>query len=133
MKSKLPTCFAISSALREITTSSAPRRKASPFLLGELVKTTVCAPKACANFTPMWPNPPRPTIPTFLPFRHAPVAHGRVSRDPSAQQWRKPGKVKVHRHLQHKARGNHNAFGVATICHARATLVGEVIGQRHVW
>ena len=27
------------------------------------------APSACANFTPMWPSPPRPTMPTFLPGR----------------------------------------------------------------
>ena len=81
MKSKLPACFFISSALRETTTSSAPRRSASSFLLGEVVKTTVCAPNAWANFTPMWPSPPRPTTPTFLPLRDAPVTHRRVGRD----------------------------------------------------
>ena len=37
-------------------------------LAGEVVKTTVWAPRACANFTPMWPSPPRPTTPTFLPL-----------------------------------------------------------------
>ena len=36
---------------------------------GEVVKTTTCAPKAAANFTPMCPNPPRPTTPTFCPLR----------------------------------------------------------------
>jgi hypothetical protein len=51
----------------EITTSSAPRRSASSTLFGEVVKTTVCAPSAFANLTPMWPRPPRPTMPTFLP------------------------------------------------------------------
>ena len=68
MKSKLPACFCISLALRETTTSSAPRRSASSFLFGEVVKTTTCAPNAWANFTPMWPSPPRPTTPTFLPL-----------------------------------------------------------------
>src|SRR5271168_2504209 len=38
MKSKLPACFFISSALRETSTSSAPRRSASSFLSGEVVK-----------------------------------------------------------------------------------------------
>ena len=68
MKSKLPACFFISSALRETTTSSAPSRSASSFLPGEVVKTTTWAPNAWANFTPMWPSPPRPTTPTFLPL-----------------------------------------------------------------
>jgi hypothetical protein len=36
----------ISPALRETTTSSAPRRSASSFLLGEVVKTTTWAPNA---------------------------------------------------------------------------------------
>ena len=47
-----------------------PRRaaSASSILSGEVVKTTVCAPNAWANFTPMCPSPPRPTMPTFLPF-----------------------------------------------------------------
>ena len=57
MKSKLPACFFISSAFFETTTSSAPSRSASSVLLGEVVKTTVCAPNAWANFTPMWPEP----------------------------------------------------------------------------
>src|ERR1035438_10404036 len=65
MKSKLPACFFISSVLRETTTSSVPRRSASSFLPGEVVKSTMWAPKARANFTPMWPRPPRPTTPTF--------------------------------------------------------------------
>src|SRR5437867_8516330 len=68
MKSKLPACFCISSAFREMTTSFAPSRSASSFLSGEVEKTTTCAPSACANFTPMWPSPPRPTMPTFLPL-----------------------------------------------------------------
>src|SRR4028119_2276749 len=60
MKSKLPACFAISSASRETTTSSAPRRSASSVLFGDVVKTTVCAPNACANFPPPWPSAPGP-------------------------------------------------------------------------
>ena len=34
---------------------------------GEVVKATTCAPRACASFTPIWPSPPMPTMPTFLP------------------------------------------------------------------
>jgi hypothetical protein len=43
---KLPACFFISSTLRETTTSSAPRRSASSFLLDEVANTTTCAPSA---------------------------------------------------------------------------------------
>jgi hypothetical protein len=67
MKSKLPACFAISSALRETQLHPHPAAAHLP-LPGEVVKTTVCAPNACANFTPMCPNPPSPTTPTFLPL-----------------------------------------------------------------
>src|SRR5271166_5574977 len=68
IKSKLKACFFISPSFLETTTSSAPSRSASSFFLGEVVKTTVFAPNARANFTPMWPRPPRPTTPTFLPL-----------------------------------------------------------------
>src|SRR5882672_6054954 len=68
MKSKLPACFAISSAFFEITTSCAPNRLPSATLLSEVVNITTFAPNAFANFTPMCPSPPRPTTPTFCPF-----------------------------------------------------------------
>src|SRR5260370_5844633 len=67
MKSKLRACFCISFASFEITTSSAPSRRASSTLFGEVVNCTTCAPNAWANLTPMWPRPPSPTIPTFCP------------------------------------------------------------------
>src|SRR4029077_3266534 len=75
MKWKLAACFCISSALFEITTSSAPSRRASAVLFGDVVNSTTCAPSACANFTPICPSPPSPTIPTFCPF---PTFHCRI-------------------------------------------------------
>jgi hypothetical protein len=50
------------------TTSSAPSLRASSALLGVEVNTTVWAPSACDSLTPMWPRPPSPTTPTFLPW-----------------------------------------------------------------
>jgi hypothetical protein len=41
MKSKLPACFAMSSAALETTTSSAPSFTAAAALPGEVVNTTV--------------------------------------------------------------------------------------------
>jgi hypothetical protein len=54
MKAKLRACFCLSSAWREITTTSAPRRSASSFLAGEVVNTTTRAPIAQAR---RWPPP----------------------------------------------------------------------------
>src|ERR671921_852214 len=45
MKSKLPACFLISSALRDSTTSWAPSRRASSRLPADVVKTTTWAAK----------------------------------------------------------------------------------------
>ncbi len=66
--SKLPACLPIASASFVITTSSAPSRFPSAILLSDVVNRTVCAPKAWANFTPMCPSPPSPTMPTFFPW-----------------------------------------------------------------
>src|SRR5271165_3649253 len=68
MKWKLPACFCMSVSFFEITTSSAPSRRASPTLFADVVNSTTCAPSACANFTPICPNPPSPTMPTLWPL-----------------------------------------------------------------
>ncbi|KAG1389291.1 hypothetical protein G6F58_013315 [Rhizopus delemar] len=57
----------MASGSRETSTSSAPRRLASAPFSGVVVIITTCAPSALANFTPMWPRPPRPITPTFWP------------------------------------------------------------------
>ena len=59
----------ISSALRETTTSSAPRRSASAFLVpGEVREHHHVRPElARDDFLRMRPSPPRPTMPIFLP------------------------------------------------------------------
>ena len=54
--------------------SCAPRRFASASLLGECEMRVTSAPIATACFTPMWPSPPRPMIPTRLP---GPASHSR--------------------------------------------------------
>ena len=42
-------------------------RRASAALPGEVVKGRDFGAERAANFTPMWPRPPRPTTPTFWP------------------------------------------------------------------
>jgi len=67
MKSKLLACAAIAVACFDITTSVAPRRRASPTSPGEVVRTTTWAPSAAAILTPTWPRHSGPTTPTFWP------------------------------------------------------------------
>ncbi len=68
MKSKLPACFCISFGVAGDDDFVGAEAEGVLFLPGEVVKTTTWAPKAWANLTPMWPRPPRPTTPTFLPL-----------------------------------------------------------------
>ena len=75
MKSKLPACFFISSALRETTTSSAPRRSASSFLSGEVVKTTTWAPKRVGELHAHVAEPAEADHADLLALGDAPVAH----------------------------------------------------------
>src|SRR5258705_345678 len=115
MKSKLPACLAISSALRETTTSSAPRRRASSFLLGDVVNSTTWAPRACANLTPMWPSPPRPATPTFLPLVTPQWCMGRVGCDARAEERCGPGEVEIRGDLEDESLGDDDAVGVAPV------------------
>ena len=63
----------------------------------------------------MWPSPPRPTTPTFLPLVDAPVAHRRVGRDPGAEERRGPGEVEVGRDAQDEVFVDDDAVGVAAV------------------
>jgi hypothetical protein len=100
MKSNEPLCFFISSAFLESDHLVGAQPQRVLVLFGEVVKTTVCAPSAWANFTPMWPSPPRPTTPDFLALADLPVAHGRVGGDAGAQQRRGGGEVEVGRNFR---------------------------------
>src|SRR5512137_1096056 len=124
MKSKLPACWFISSVFREITTSCAPRRIASSFLDGEVVNTTTCAPKARANFTPMWPRPPRPTTPTFWP---GPTFQRRIGRDAGAEQGGGVGQWEVAGDAEGEALVHHDALGIAAISRETEVSIGAPI------
>ena len=67
MKWNVPASAFSASGSRVSTTASAPSRRASSSLPGEVVNCVTCAPNECANFKAMWPSPPRPTTPTFCP------------------------------------------------------------------
>ena len=81
-----------------ITTSSAPSRRASSDLPGEVVNSVVCAPIAWASLSPMWPRPPRPTTPT---------------REPSpTPQWRSGEKVVMPAHRSGAAAASSRFDGI---------------------
>jgi len=84
-----------------MTTSSAPSRKASLILSGVWVKTTTCAPIALASFTPMWPSPPSPTMPTSA-FDDLVVSQRGISGDAGAKERSGGGEIQILRDVQHK-------------------------------
>ena len=129
MKSKLPACFFISSALRETTTSSAPRRSASSVLLGEVVKTTTCAPNASRELHAHVAQPAEPDHADLLALGDAPVTHRRVGRDSGAEQRRGPGEIEVGGDAQNEALIDDDAVGVAAVGDAAQVLVRGAVGE----
>ena len=132
MKSKLPACFCISSALRETTTSSAPRRSASSFLPGDVVKTTTCAPKRVGELHAHVAQPAETDHADLLALGDAPVAHRRVGRDPGAEERRGSGEIEVGRDAQDEVLVDDDAVGVAAVGDAAEVLVRGVVGEGHV-
>src|SRR5436190_24273190 len=70
--------------------------------------------------------------PNLFPFADAPVAHGRVCRDPSAKQRRSSCEIQIRWNTQHKVFIDNDAFGIATVGHASEVLVRRVEGEDHV-
>ena len=68
----------------------------------------------------------------LLALGDAPVAHGRVGRDPGAEQRRGPGKVEVGGNAQNEAFIDDDAVGVAAVGDAAEVLVRGVEGERQV-
>ena len=125
IRSKLRACFFISSASFETTTSSAPSRLPSSTFDGDVVNSTVCAPNAWANFTPMCPSPPRPTMPTFLPGPAPQCLQRRVQRDARAQQRRGAGQVELRRDAQDELLVDDDPLGVAAVGRRARSCAGR--------
>src|SRR5687767_5003957 len=68
----------------------------------------------------------------LLALTHPPVTHGRVCRDPRAEERGCSGEIEVSRDAQHEAFVDDHAIGVATIGDASEVLVREVIGEGHL-
>ena len=95
MKSKLPACFCISFASRETTTSSAPRRRASSFLWGEVVKTTTWGPECVSELDAHVAETAESDHADLFSLGHAPVTHRRIGGNPGTEERSGPGEVQI--------------------------------------
>src|SRR5215211_1769647 len=68
----------------------------------------------------------------FFTRGDAPMAHGRVGGDPSAEERCGSSEIEVRRDAHDKAFVHDDAVGVATISHASEVLVREVISEGQV-
>src|SRR5262249_1777009 len=69
----------------------------------------------------------------FFAFCRTTVAHGRVSSDPGTEERRGAGEAEIRWNAQNEAFIDYDGIGVAAIGDASEMLVGEVVGERHVW
>ena len=70
-------------------------------LAGEWLISVTSAPMAAAIFTPMWPRPPRPTMPTRTPGPGPPLGQRLIAGDAGAQQRSGHVEPERSRHAQH--------------------------------
>ena len=126
MKSKLPACFSISSAFFEMTTSSAPRRSASSFLLGRGREDDDVRSERVRELHAHVAESAETDDADFLALGDAPVAHRRVGGDSGAEQRRGSGEVEVGRNAQDESLVDDDAVGVAAVGDASEMLVGKL-------
>ena len=69
----------------------------------------------------------------LLALGDAPVAHGRVRRDPGAEQRRDPGKIEVGGEAQNELFIDDDAVGVAAVGDAPEVFVRRAVGEDLVW
>ena len=128
MKSNLPACFVISSASRDTTTSSAPRRSASSFA-GRRGEDNDVGSERTGELDAHVTQPAEADHADLLALGDAPVAHGRVRRDPGAVQRRDPGRIEVGGDAQNEAFIDDDAVGVSAVGDAPEVLVRGTVGQ----
>src|SRR6267143_985353 len=68
----------------------------------------------------------------FFTLGDAPVMHGRVGRDPGAEQRRGCGEIEVGREAQNEMFIDHNALGVAAVGKNSEVFVRGIEGENHV-
>ena len=87
----------------------------------------LCAPSAWASFTPIWPSPPMPTMPTFLPGPGLPMPQRRPGGDAGAEQRRDRGEVcLVMADVQHEMLVHHDRARIAAKVFSPPTRSGPL-------
>ncbi len=80
----------------------------------------------------MWPSPPRPTTPTFLPLVTPQWRIGEYVVIPAHRSGAAPGEIEVGRDAQDEAFIDDDAIGVAAVSDASEVLVRGVVGEGQV-
>src|SRR5207244_9662996 len=68
----------------------------------------------------------------FFALGNAPMMHGRVGRDPGAEQRRGSGEIEVGWKTQNEMFIDDDAFGVAAVGKTSEVLVRRIEGENHV-
>ena len=93
-------------------------------LFAEVVKSTVCAPKAFANFTPMCPDPETDHA-NLLSRADFPVAHRRIDGDAGTQKGAAPARCRG-RDVEDERFVHHDALGITAASDAAQFTSGEL-------
>ena len=115
MKSKLPACFFISSALRETTTSCSAEPQRVFLLARRGGEDDDVRAERAGELHAHVAEPAEADDADLLALGDAPVAHRRVGRDPGAEQRRGPGEVEVGGDAQDEVLVDDDAVGVAAV------------------
>ncbi len=116
-----------------MTTSSAPRRSASSFLLGRSREDHNVASERVRKLHAHVAQSAETDHANFLAFGDAPVAHRRVRCDSGAKQRSGSGEIQVRGNAQDKPLVDDDAVGVAAVGDASQMLVGKVVSKGEVW
>ena len=132
MKSKLPACFCISSALRRDDDLVRAEAERVVLLVRRGGEDDDVGSERVRKLHAHVAQPAETDHADLLALGDAPVAHGRVGRDSGAEQRRGAGEIEVRGNAQHEALVDHDAVGVAAVGDASEVLVGKVVGEGQV-
>ena len=132
MKSKLPACFFISSALRETTDFIGTEAERVFLFVRRRGKHDNVRAERMRKFHAHMPESSETDDANLLPFANAPVAHGRVCRYPRAQQRRCSSEIQIRGDTQNEVFIDNDAVGVTAISKSTNVLIRRVEGENHV-
>ena len=132
MKSKLPACFCISSALLRDDDFVGAEPQRVVLLVGRSGEDHDVRAERVGKLHAHVAQSAETDHANFLALGDAPVAHRRVGCDSGAKQRSGSGKIEVGRDAQDKSLVDDDAVGVAAVGDAAEVLVGKVVGEGQV-